>query len=255
VPTMHQAVLARLGRNTESARAANLRFIRSSSASLPPQVMQELEDAFGCPVIESYGMTEASHQMASNALPPGKRKPGAVGLPAGPKIAIMDEDGNLLPQGAIGEVVIQGPNVTIGYDNNPDANLKAFADGWFRTGDQGRFDEDGFLFLTGRLKEIINRGGEKISPIEVDTILMDHPAVAQVATFAVRHDKLGEDVAAAVVLREGMSADERTLRDFAAERLADFKVPRKILFVAEIPKGPTGKLQRLGLAKQLGLEE
>ena len=255
VPTMHQTILARLGRNTETAKAAKLRLIRSSSASLPPQVMTELEAAFGCPVIESYGMTEASHQMASNALPPGKRKPGAVGLAAGPKVAIMDEAGAFLPQGTIGEVVIQGPNVTAGYDNNPDANLKAFANGWFRTGDQGRFDEDGFLFLTGRLKEIINRGGEKISPIEIDTILMDHPAVEQVVTFAIPHAKLGEEVGAVVVLRAGQEATERELRDFVSKRAADFKVPRKVVFVTEIPKGATGKLQRIGLAQKLGLAE
>ena len=255
VPTMHQTILARLGRNTETAKAAKLRLIRSSSASLPPQVMTELEAAFGCPVIESYGMTEASHQMASNALPPGKRKPGAVGLAAGPKVAIMDEAGAFLPQGTIGEVVIPGPNVTAGYDNNPDANLKAFANGWFRTGDQGRFDEDGFLFLTGRLKEIINRGGEKISPIEIDTILMDHPAVEQVVTFAIPHAKLGEEVGAVVVLRAGLEATERELRDFVAKRAADFKVPRKVVFVTEIPKGATGKLQRIGLAQKLGLAE
>jgi len=255
VPTMHQAILGRLRHNAEAAKAAKLRFIRSSSASLPPQVMGELETAFGCPVIEAYGMTEASHQMASNALPPGKRKPGAVGLPAGPKIAIMDDAGNMLPQGTIGEVVIQGPNVTAGYDNNPDANLKAFADGWFRTGDQGRFDEDGYLFLTGRLKEIINRGGEKISPIEVDTILMDHPAVEQVVTFAIPHSKLGEEVGAVVVLRAGQETTERELRDFVAKRAADFKVPRKVVFVSEIPKGATGKLQRIGLATKLGLDE
>jgi oxalate---CoA ligase len=255
VPTMHQAILARLRGNVEAAKAAKLRFIRSSSASLPPQVMTELEAAFGCPVIEAYGMTEASHQMASNALPPGKRKPGAVGLPAGPRIAIMDDDGNVLPQGAIGEVVIQGPNVTAGYDNNPDANLKAFADGWFRTGDQGRFDEDGYLFLTGRLKEIINRGGEKISPIEIDTILMDHPSVEQCVTFAIPHDKLGEEVGAVVVLRADCVCTERELRDFVASRAADFKVPRKVLFVTEIPKGATGKLQRIGLAAKLGLAE
>jgi len=255
VPTMYQAILARGERHRAAMRRHGLRLLRSSSSSLPPAVMRELEELFGCPVIESYGMTEASHQMASNALPPGKRKPGAVGLPAGPKIAIMDEAGNMLPQGAIGEVVIQGPNVTIGYDNNPDANLKAFADGWFRTGDQGRFDEDGFLFLTGRLKEIINRGGEKISPIEVDTILMDHPAVEQVVTFAIPHDKLGEEVGAVVVLRFGTECTERELRDFVAKRAADFKVPRRVVFVTEIPKGATGKLQRIGLALKLGLAE
>ncbi|SJZ72392.1 Acyl-CoA synthetase (AMP-forming)/AMP-acid ligase II [Enhydrobacter aerosaccus] len=255
VPTMHQAILARLRGNVEAAKAAKLRFIRSSSSSLPPQVMSELEQAFGCPVIEAYGMTEASHQMASNALPPGKRKPGSVGLAAGPKIAVMDDAGNLLPQGKTGEVVIQGPNVTAGYDNNPDANAKAFTNGWFRTGDQGYFDEDGYLFLNGRLKEIINRGGEKISPIEIDVILMDHPSVEQCLTFAIPHPKLGEEVGAVVVLRPGCECTERELRDFVAARAADFKVPRKVLFLAEIPKGATGKLQRIGLAAKLGLGE
>ena len=255
VPTMHQAILSRAERNKDEVARSRLRLIRSSSASLPPQVMAALEATFGAPVIEAYGMTEASHQMASNPLPPRKRFAGSVGVAAGPEIAVMTDGGALLPAGELGEIVIRGPNVTDGYEANPEANATGFTNGWFRTGDQGYLDQEGYLRLTGRLKELINRGGEKISPIEVDTILMDHPAVAQVATFAVRHDKLGEDVAAAVVLREGMSADERTLRDFAAERLADFKVPRKILFVAEIPKGPTGKLQRLGLAKQLGLEE
>jgi acyl-CoA synthetase (AMP-forming)/AMP-acid ligase II len=255
VPTMHQAILARVRGNAEVAKAAKLRFIRSSSSSLPPQVMAELEAAFGCPVIEAYGMTEASHQMASNALPPGKRKAGAVGLPAGPKISIMDEAGNILPQGQTGEVVIQGPNVTAGYDNNPDANAKAFTNGWFRTGDQGYFDEDGYLFLNGRLKEIINRGGEKISPIEIDVILMDHPSVEQCLTFAIPHAKLGEEVGAVVVLRSGCECTERELRDFVAARAADFKVPRKVLFVTEIPKGATGKLQRIGLAAKLGLGE
>ena len=255
VPTMHQAILARADRNKDEVARGRLRLVRSSSASLPPQVMEALEATFGAPVIEAYGMTEASHQMASNPLPPRPRFPGSVGIAAGPEIAIMTDDGDLLPAGELGEIVIRGPNVTDGYEANPEANAKGFTNGWFRTGDQGYLDPDGYLRLTGRLKELINRGGEKISPLEVDTILMDHPAVAQVATFAVRHDKLGEEVAAAVVLRDGMSLDERALRDFAAQRLADFKVPRKILFMAEIPKGATGKLQRIGLAKQLGLEE
>jgi acyl-CoA synthetase (AMP-forming)/AMP-acid ligase II len=165
----------------------------------------------------------------------------------------MDEAGRLLPRGQTGEVVIRGPNVSPGYEANPDANRRAFADGWFRTGDQGRLDEEGYLFLTGRLKEIINRGGEKISPLEVDTILMDHPAVAQVVTFAIPHPKLGEEVGAVVVLRDGFEAGERDIRAFAAERLADFKVPRRVLFVDEIPKGATGKMQRVGLAEKLGL--
>ena len=253
VPTMHQAILARADRNREVVARSRLRFIRSSSASLPPQVMAELERTFRAPVIESYGMTEAAHQMASNPLPPRARKAGSVGVAAGPEVAVMDDDGALLPRGATGEVVIRGPNVTPGYEANPDANAKAFTNGWFRTGDQGVLDEEGYLRLTGRLKELINRGGEKISPLEVDEVLMDHPAVQQVVTFALPHDKLGEEVAAAVVLREGRSVDDRELRAFAAARLADFKVPRKIVFVAEIPKGATGKLQRIGLAAKLGL--
>ena len=253
VPTMHQTILARADRNADVLARRRLRFIRSSSASLPPQVMAQLEAAFGCPVIESYGMTEASHQMASNPLPPLPRKPGSVGIAAGPEVAIMGIDGALLPRGEIGEIVIRGENVTAGYANNPKANAEAFSNGWFRTGDQGMLDADGYLSLTGRLKEIINRGGEKIAPREVDDVLMDHPAVAQVVTFALPHDKLGEEVAAAIVLQDGKSATEQELRSFAAARLADFKVPRKIVFLPEIPKGATGKLQRIGLAQRLGL--
>ncbi len=253
VPTMHQAILARAPRNAEILGRAALRFIRSSSASLPPQVMAELETAFGCPVIEAYGMTEAAHQMASNPLPPRARKPGSVGVAAGPEVAIMGEGGVLLPAGEVGEIVIRGPNVTAGYENNPKANAEAFTSGWFRTGDQGTLDDEGYLRLTGRLKEIINRGGEKISPREVDEVLMDHPAVAQVVTFGMVHAKLGEEVAAAVVAREGMTVTEAELRAFCAERLADFKVPRKLVLLAEIPKGATGKLQRIGLADKLGL--
>jgi len=167
----------------------------------------------------------------------------------------MDNDGKLLAPGEIGEVVIRGENVTLGYENNEKANAEAFTHGWFRTGDQGTMTADGYLTLTGRLKEIINRGGEKISPREVDEVLMDHPAVAQVVTFGIPHDKLGEEVGAAVVLREGKTATDREIRDFAATKLADFKVPRKILIMAEIPKGATGKLQRIGLAQKLGLAE
>jgi acyl-CoA synthetase (AMP-forming)/AMP-acid ligase II len=254
VPTMHQAILARAERNRDAIAASPLRLIRSSSASLPPQVMRALEDTFSVPVIESYGMTEAAHQMASNPLPPRPRKPGTVGVAAGPDVAIMEETGpGLLPSGETGEVVIRGDNVTAGYAANPDANAKAFTDGWFRTGDQGVIDADGYLTITGRLKELINRGGEKISPREVDEVLMDHPAVDQALTFSVPHDKLGEEVAAVVVLAEGRSATEPELRDFVSQRLADFKVPRRIVFLAEIPKGATGKLQRIGLAQRLGL--
>jgi acyl-CoA synthetase (AMP-forming)/AMP-acid ligase II len=253
VPTMHQAILTRAGRNIDTIDSNPLRFIRSSSSSLPPQVMAELEDVFSAPVIEAYGMTEAAHQMASNPLPPAARKPGSVGIAAGPEVAIMDLDGNLLERGATGEIVIRGPNVTPGYEANPAANAEAFTNGWFRTGDQGVMDAEGYLAITGRLKEIINRGGEKISPREVDEVLMDHEAVGQVVTFAMPHPKLGEEVAAAVVLREGKTVTESELRDFAREHLAEFKVPRKILFLDEIPKGATGKLQRIGLAEKLGL--
>lgn len=253
VPTMHQAILQRAERNREIIARAPLRFIRSSSASLPAQAMKDLATAFNAPVLESYGMTEASHQMCSNPLPPGAQKPGIVGLPAGPEVAIMDDDGTILPQGAIGEVVIRGPNVTKGYEANPEANAKAFTNGWFRTGDQGMFDADGYLMLTGRLKELIKRGGEQVSPLEVDGVLSEHPAVAQALTFSIPHPMLGEEVGAAVVLREGMTVTERELRDFVAQHLADFKVPRKIVFLPEIPKGATGKLMRIGLAEKLGI--
>jgi oxalate---CoA ligase len=253
VPTMHQAILTRARQNAAIIAAHRLRFIRSSSSSLPPQVIAELERVFDAPVIESYGMTEATHQMASNPLPPGIRKPGTVGVAAGPEIAIMDDDGNLVSVGQIGEIVIRGENVTAAYENNPKANAEAFINGWFRTGDQGTLDPDGYVSITGRLKEIINRGGEKISPREIDEVLMDHPAVQQVVTFGIPHEKLGEEVGAVVVLREGMSTTERELRDFVAARVADYKVPKKLLFMEEIPKGATGKLQRIGLAQKLGL--
>jgi acyl-CoA synthetase (AMP-forming)/AMP-acid ligase II len=253
VPTMHQTILTRARQNADIIAAYPLRFIRSSSSALPVPVIAELEAAFGAPLIEAYGMTEAAHQMASNPLPPGQRKPGSVGPAAGPEIAIMAENGRLLGAGTVGEIVIRGDNVTAGYENNPKANAEAFVDGWFRTGDQGILDADGYVAITGRLKEIINRGGEKISPREIDEVLMDHPAVLQVVTFGIPHAKLGEEVGAVVVLREGMTATEQQLREFVASRVADFKVPRKLLFREEIPKGATGKLQRIGLAQKLGL--
>ncbi len=253
VPTMHQGILSRAAHNRDVIDANPLRFIRSSSSAMPPQVIRELEATFGAPLIEAYGMTEAAHQMASNPLPPRERVPGTVGIAAGPEVAIMNERGMLLAAGEIGEIVIRGDNVMHGYENNSSANAEAFTSGWFRTGDQGLMSAEGYITITGRLKEIINRGGEKISPREVDEVLMDHPAILQVVTFAVPHVKLGEDVAAAVVLREGSSLSEKELREFAARRLADFKVPRTVLFLPEIPKGATGKLQRIGLAAKLGL--
>ena len=251
-PTMHQAILSHAVSRAEDAGKNLLRFIRSCSSALPPQVMAELESTFRAPVIEAYGMTEAAHQVASNPLPPRERKPGTVGIAAGPEVAIMDDAGNLLKSGETGEIVIRGANVTRGYENNPEANQSAFTHGWFRTGDQGVLNSDGYLRITGRIKEIINRGGEKVSPREVDEALMEHAAVAQAVTYAVPHPRLGEDVVAAVVLKDNASATGEEIRHFAAGRLADHKVPRRVLIVSEIPTGPTGKLRRIGLSERLG---
>ena len=253
VPTMHQAILLRAQRNPDAAKSLGLRFIRSSSASLPPAVFDALNAAFGCPVIEAYGMTEAAHQMTSNPLGKGRQKAGFVGIVTNPEVCILDTEGTVQPQGREGEVSIRGENVTPGYENNDAANASSFTNGWFRTGDQGYFDADGYLKITGRLKEIINRGGEKISPLEVDNVLMEHPAIQQVVTFAVEDKMLGEDVAAAVVLAEGASLSEAELKEYANAHLAKFKVPKHIRFLDEIPKGATGKLQRIGLAEKLGL--
>jgi acyl-CoA synthetase (AMP-forming)/AMP-acid ligase II len=281
-----------------------LRFVRSSSAALPGSVLEGLQALFAVPVVEAYGMTEASHQMTCNPLPPAATKPGSVGIPTGIEVAILDAQNNLLPTGERGEVAIKGRTIVDGYENNPTANEAAFTAGWFRTGDEGMLDEEGYLFLTGRLKEQINRGGEKISPIEVDEVLLRHPAVAEALTFAIPHDKLGEEgylfltgrlkeqinrggekispievdevllrhpavaealtfaiphdklgeeVGAAVVLREGHDISERALRADLSDQLAAFKVPKRIIFVKEIPKGATGKPQRIGLAAKLDL--
>ncbi|MCJ7623458.1 MAG: non-ribosomal peptide synthetase, partial [Anaerolineaceae bacterium] len=247
-----QAILARAP-EYKPLTQFRLRFVRSSSASLPPQVMAALEQTFNTPVIEAYGMTEAAHQMTSNPLPPQIRKPGSVGPAAGPEVAIMEENGGkLLPMDSHGEIVIRGPNVTSGYSNNPAANAESFNAGWFRTGDQGYMDQDGYFFITGRIKEIINRGGEKISPREVDEVLLAHPAVDQAVTFGMPDERLGEDVAAAVILND-LNVSERSLRRYAALQLSDFKVPKRIVLLDEIPKGPTGKIQRIGLAQKLGL--
>jgi amino acid adenylation domain-containing protein len=254
VPTMHQAILARAARDPDSIRQTSLRLIRSCSSPLAPQLMAGLEAAFSVPVIEAYGMTEASHQMAINPLPPRARKPGAVGVAAGCEIAIVDAAGAPLPDGVTGEVAIRGENVTTGYVNNPAANRASFFNGWFRTGDQGYLDGEGYLFLTGRTKEIINRGGEKISPREIDEVLLGHPAVAQAIAFSIPSRQLGEEVGAAVVLHEDASASDTDIQEFAAGRLADFKVPRRIVFLRELPKGPTGKPLRIGLAARLRLD-
>jgi amino acid adenylation domain-containing protein len=257
VPTIHQAILARASLDPtaqESVAHTPLRFIRSSSAPLPTSVMAELERVFNAPVVESYGMTEAAQQVTSNPLPPGVRKPGSVGLPSGPEVAVADAAGHRMAPGERGEIIIRGATVMRGYQDDPVANAAAFTQGWFRTGDQGLFDADGYLFITGRIKELINRGGEKISPREVEEVLLEHPAVVEAVSFAVPDARLGEDVGAAVVLREGTTAIERELREHVAEQLADFKVPRHVVIVPGIPKGPTGKVQRTELAKQLGMD-
>ena len=255
VPTIHQVLLEQVQHHPEISRQVKLRFIRSCSSSLAPQVAQELETTFGVPVLEAYGMTEATHQIASNPLPPRPHKFGSVGLATGTtRIAILDELGKVLPANTVGEICIRGENVMGGYENNPAANATNFTDGWLRTGDRGSLDEAGYVFIQGRLKELINRGGEKISPREIDEVLLRHPAVKQAVAFAVPHPSLGEDVGAAIVLRDGQTFSEQELWQFAAASLADFKVPRQIIFVKEIPKGPTGKIQRIGLAEKLKAE-
>ena len=254
VPTMHQAILEAAGRNPDLAGRVRLRFIRSCSSALSPQVGQRLEAVFHAPVIEAYGMTEASHQIACNPLPPRPHKFGSVGLPTGDEVTILDEGGEPLLPNAQGEIAIRGANVMGGYVDNPAANASAFSSGWLRTGDRGYRDEDGYIFIQARLKEMINRGGEKISPREIDEALLQHPAVLQAVAFAVPHPTLGQDVAAAVVLRARQAASAAELRSFVAGRLAAFKVPRWIVFVPEVPKGPTGKVQRIELAGKLEAE-
>ena len=253
VPTMHQTIMLRAEKNLELAKNLNLRLVRSSSASLPPAVFEKLNKVFNCPVIEAYGMTEATHQMTSNPLPPKKQKAGFVGIPAGPEVAIINDNNQIMKNGEIGEICIKGNNVTSGYENNPEANESSFNNGWFRTGDQGFFDQDGYLKISGRLKEIINKGGEKISPLEIDNVLMDHPSIEQAVCFGYEVKMLGEDIATAIIVKEGMNCTEEDLKNYANEKLAKFKVPKKIFFVNEIPKGATGKLQRNTLAKKFGL--
>jgi acyl-CoA synthetase (AMP-forming)/AMP-acid ligase II len=248
VPTIHQLLLARVtDPSSRPAGTERLRFIRSCSAALPPQVMHSLEAAFGAPVLEAYGMTEAAHQMSSNPLPPAARKPGSVGRGTDVQISIMDAAGTHLPTGERGEVVIKGPNVIRGYENNPEANAKSFVDGWFRTGDQGFLDEQGYLTLVARIKELINRGGEKISPREIDEVLLAHPSVAEAVCFGVPHQTWGEEVAAAVVVRENVTESE--LLAYCKERLADYKRPKQIHITDTIPRTATGKIQRGVVAK------
>jgi acyl-CoA synthetase (AMP-forming)/AMP-acid ligase II len=244
VPTIHQILLTR--DDADRVPRRTLRFIRSCSAALAPSVFRQLEDRFGAPVLEAYGMTEAAHQMASNPQPPRVRKPGTVGIGTGVDIVILDELGNVLPPGQQGEVSIRGTNVMSGYRNNPEANSNAFTNGFFRTGDQGFLDVDGYLTLAGRIKELINRGGEKISPLEVDAVLLEHPAVAEAVCFAVPDTKYGEEVHGAVVLRAEASPD--SIIAFCRGRLADFKVPKRIHVLEALPRTATGKIQRRHVA-------
>jgi acyl-CoA synthetase (AMP-forming)/AMP-acid ligase II len=246
VPTIHQLVLAR---RSGQEGFPSLRFVRSCSASLAPELMAKMEDHFGVPVLEAYGMTEASHQMASNPLPPAARKPGSVGPGTGVQISIRDESGQPLPAGKPGEVCILGPNVIREYENNPEATAKSFFGDWFRTGDQGILDAEGYLTLTGRIQELINRGGEKIAPREIDEVLLAHPAVADAGCFGVPHPTWGEEVAAAVVLKG--EAAEADLAAHCRARLAEFKCPKKIHIVQTIPRTATGKIQRLNVAAAL----
>ena len=242
VPTMFQALLSRARSGGGSQSAGRLRFIRSCSAALSPATMEQMESTFGVPVVEAYGMTEAAHQMASNPLPPGDRIPGSVGPGTGVEIGIMDDAGELQTTGTVGEVVISGPNVIRGYESNPEANASSFVGSWFRTGDQGQLDEDGVLTLRGRLKELINRSGEKISPLEIDEVLLSHQAVSEAVAFGVPHPAHGEEPTAAVVL--GSDATERELVAHCRASLASFKVPRRIHIVDAIPRTATGKVQR-----------
>lgn len=251
VPTIHQAILSHASEYTDIIRRYPLRFVRSCSSPLPPRMMEELERVFNAPVIEAYGMTEASHQISSNPLPPRIRKVGSVGTATRCEVAIMDGAGDRLPPGTIGEIVIRGPSVGQCDESHLRADPTALVNGWFRTGDQGFLDADGYLFIKDRLKDILNRGGTKISPREIEEALRDYPGIAQVIVFGVPHNTLGEDIAAAVVFRKNATATEDDIRQFAATRLSDFQVPSRVLIVDEIPQGGTGKFQRSHMADRL----
>jgi acyl-CoA synthetase (AMP-forming)/AMP-acid ligase II len=251
VPTMFQVLLARAG-NKRPTGAESLRFMRSCSTPISADVIHRMEELFGVPLVEAYGMTEAAHQMASNPLPPRLRKPGSVGMPADVRVSILDEQGkHLHGSEQRGEVVIRGANVFSGYEGDPKVNSGSFVDGWFRTGDEGYLDEDGYLHLTGRLKEIINRAGEKISPREIDTVLMKNPAVSEAVTFGAQPPKLGEEVAASVVLHENEVQSEASLLTYCSEHLAEYKCPKKLYIVDRIPQTATGKIRRNAVAAAL----
>ncbi len=253
VPTIHRALLTATETSPDLARSSSLRVIRSASASLAPAILEGLEATFGVPVLETYGMTEAASQIAAN--PFELRKVGSVGRAAGPEIAIMDTAGREVASGEHGEIMLRGPNLTRGYYNDDAATQAAFLNGWFRTGDLGYLDADGYLFIAGRIKDVINRGGQKISPLEVEEVLLGHPAVLEAGVFAVPHQKLGENVAAVVVLRQNSEATSDQLRQFARKRLAAYKVPSLIRTVAALPKGASGKVKRNALAGLIATAE
>jgi len=249
VPTIHRILLSRAEDGSTDHGGHGLRFARSCSSALPGPLMAEFEGRFALPLVEAYGMTEAAHQMASNPLPPGERRAGSVGRPTGTEIAILGDDWRPLAVGAVGEVCVRGPGVVDSYRANPVATAASFRDGWFRTGDSGALSPDGYLSLAGRIKELINRGGEKISPHEVEDALLAHPEVVEAVAFAVPDEKYGETVGAVVVTRGAVAED--ALRAHCGESLAAFKVPVRVHVLDAIPKGPTGKVQRRHLAAQL----
>nr|WP_283805871.1 AMP-binding protein [Bradyrhizobium sp. ARR65] len=249
-PAFHAAVLDKARRLDDARAAHTLRFVVSGGAPLPTDVQDDLQRILGVPVLEHYGSSEAA-QIAANLPPPGPNKPGTCGQPWPDTLAIVGEDRHLLSAGERGEIWIRGPTVFSGYLDAPELNQAAFIDGWFRTGDIGSLDEDGFLSLHGRLSELINRGGEKIAPAEIESALLRHPAVAEAAAFAISHPRLGEDVAAAIIAAPGAQTTPRELREFLQGELASFKVPRRIVILDQLPKGATGKVQRRRLRESL----
>jgi acyl-CoA synthetase (AMP-forming)/AMP-acid ligase II len=207
-------------------------------------ILEEFEQRFAIPVIETYGISEAACQVTANPLPPRHHKPGSAGIAVGNRLQVVDESGVLLPQGSAGEVTIWGENVFSSYLDNPAADREALKGGWFHTGDLGYLDEEGYLFLTGRKKELINRAGEKISPREVEEVIHRLPQVEAVGVVGVPHQLYGEEVAAFVTLRPGSFLAAKKIQHFCREHLADFKTPREVFFIEEFPKGPSGKIQR-----------
>ncbi|KAI9785695.1 MAG: hypothetical protein M1839_008712 [Geoglossum umbratile] len=252
VPTIHQILL----KTPLPDPKPDIRFIRSCSSPLSPSTFHQLEETFNTPVLEAYAMTEAAHQLTSNPLPPSKRKPGSVGIGQGVVVKILDSNDEEVAHGNEGEICIRGENVTKGYLNNPEANRSSFTkSGFFRTGDQGKKDEDGYVIITGRIKELINKGGEKISPIELDNVLTQHPAVSEAVSFAIADEMYGQEVGIAVILKVGKMLEEDELRKWMAEKVARFKLPKKIYFTNSMPKTATGKIQRRMIAEAMSKQD